>query len=98
MNADALVASMSPEIYQKLSTAVETGKWLDGLPITEEQRETCMQAVMIYQAKILKPDQHMTISEDGEVIHKSRQQLKNEMSQNSPSASSTIARFKKNDF
>lgn len=98
MNADALVASMSPETYQKLSEAVETGKWLDGSPLTEAQRESCMQAVMIYQAKVLKPDQHMTISEDGEVIHKTRQQFKNELSQHSPSASSTIARFKKNDF
>jgi len=98
MDANALVASMSPEIYQKLTVAVETGKWLDGSPITDAQRESCMQAVMIYQATILKPDQHMTISEDGEVIHKSRQQLQNELSGHSPSASSTIARFKKNDF
>ena len=98
MNVDALVASMSPETYQKLSEAVETGKWLDGSPITEAQRESCMQAVMIYQAKILKPDQHMTISEDGEVIYKSRRQLENEFSTSSSSSTSTIARFKKNDF
>ena len=98
MNVDALVASMSPEIYQKLSAAVETGKWLDGAPITEAQRESCMQAVMIYQAKVLKPNQHMTISEDGDVIYKSRQQLENELSAQSSSTSSTIARFKQNDF
>ncbi len=98
MNVEALVASMSPDVYEKLLQAVETGKWLDGSPITDIQRESCMQAVMLYQAKILKPDQHMTISEDGEVIHKSRQQLKAEMSQNTPEETNTIARFKKNDF
>lgn len=92
MNVDALVQSMTPEVYEKLRAAVETGKWLDGTPLDSAQREHSMQAVMLYQAKMLDMNQHMTVSNDGEIIHKSRQQLKNELQQD------TIVRFKQNDF
>lgn len=93
MNIDALVASMTPDIYAKLLQAVETGKWLDGTPLNDAQRESSMQAVMLYQSKILQTDQHMTVGKDGEIVHKSRQQLKNELAQQD-----SIARFTKNDF
>ncbi|MDO6692395.1 DUF1315 family protein [Aliiglaciecola sp. 3_MG-2023] len=93
MSIDALVSSMTKETYEKLLQAVETGKWLDGLPLTESQRESSMQAVMMYQAKVLKLDQHMTLNADGQINHKSRQQLKEQFApQNS------IARFKQDDF
>lgn len=93
MNVDALLSSMSPQVYEKLLGAVETGKWLDGKPLSESQRETCLQAIMIYQSKVLKNNQHMTVGANGEIIHKSRQQLKNELAQDS-----SIARFKQDDF
>ena len=40
MDSNALLTSMSEPVYQKLLQAVETGKWLDGSPLTEQQRET----------------------------------------------------------
>jgi uncharacterized protein YeaC (DUF1315 family) len=97
MPSDALLQAMTPEIYDKLRIAVETGKWLDGSPLTEQQRSTSMQAVMLYQAKVLKPDQHMMIGGNGEIVHKSRQQFKQELSPdiNEPQ---TIARFKQHDI
>ncbi len=93
MNPEMLLKSMTPEVYQKLLQAVETGKWQDGNPLTEGQRETTMQAVMLYQAKILKSDQHMTVGANGEIVQKSRQQFKQELNDKN-----TIARFTENDI
>ena len=92
-----LVAAMTSEIYEKLRDAVEIGKWLDGSPLTEQQRDTSMKAVMLYQAKVLKSDQHMTVGENGEIVQKSRQQLQKDMSQD-PIKTQTIARFKQDDI
>ncbi len=38
MNLDDIINSMTPEVYQRLSTAVELGKWPDGVTLTEEQK------------------------------------------------------------
>lgn len=97
MDTTALLTSMSEPVYQKLLQAVETGKWLDGSPLTEQQRETSMQAVMFYQAKFLKSDQHMTVGPDGEIVHRSRESLLQELKQNSTNTQ-TIARFKQDDL
>ena len=72
MNIEALLASMTPEIYERLRQAVETGKWPDGTPLNEEQKASSMQAVMLYQAKIEKSSEHMTVGESGEIVHKSK--------------------------
>ncbi|MBJ2136154.1 DUF1315 family protein [Paraglaciecola chathamensis] len=93
MNPEMLLKSMTPEVYQKLLQAVETGKWLDGNRLTEAQRETTMQAVMLYQAKVLKSEQHMTVGSSGEIVQKSRQQFKQELNDKN-----TIARFTENDI
>ena len=93
MDAKALVQAMTPEVYENLRTAVETGKWPDGTPLTEAQKEHSMQAVLMYQAKVLDSDQHMTVNGQGEIVHKSRQQLKQQFQ-----TESDIARFKQDDF
>jgi len=97
MDNNALLTSMSEPVYQKLMQAVETGKWLDGSPLTEQQRETSLQAVMYFQAKTLKSDQHMTVGPDGEIVHRSRESLQQELKQNSNNIQ-TIARFKQDDL
>ena len=93
MDIDALVKSMSQQTYERLLQAVETGKWLDGSELSEAQKESSLQAVMMYQAKILNLDEHMMINNEGEINHKSRQQFKNEFAQQV-----SIARFKQDDF
>ena len=102
MDATQLVQSMTPAVYEKLLQAVETGKWLDGSPLTEQQREVSMQAVMLYQATVLKSDEHMTIGASGDIVHKSRQELKKQFAQGpdtqQPVQDNTIARFKQDDF
>ena len=48
MDYQQLVKSMTPEIYQNLKDAVERGKWPDGKAVSREQREHCMQAMIIW--------------------------------------------------
>lgn len=62
MNLDDIINSMTPEVYQRLSTAVELGKWPDGVTLTEEQKENCLQLVMLWQARHNTEAQHMTIN------------------------------------
>ncbi|WP_313449420.1 YeaC family protein [Pseudescherichia sp.] len=78
MEINELVASMTPEVYQRLATAVETGKWPDGVALTPEQKENSMQLVMLWQARHNTDAQHMTINTNGQMVMKSKQQLKEE--------------------
>lgn len=75
---DALLAAMTPDVYQRLATAVETGKWPDGVALTAEQREHCLQLVMLWQAQHNETPQHMTIGKGGEMVTKTKRQLKEE--------------------
>ncbi len=83
MNIEQLVAGMTPEIFINLQTAVETGKWANGQSLTDEQKDNALQAVMLYQAKIAKTNEHMTIGENGEMVHKSKSELRRELSEES---------------
>lgn len=76
MNVDELVNSLTPEVYQRLATAVELGKWPDGVALTSEQKENSLQLVMLWQARHNTDAQHMTIDTNGQMVMKSKQQLK----------------------
>ncbi|NUL35382.1 YeaC family protein [Kosakonia sacchari] len=76
MNLDQIVNSMTPEIYLRLVTAVELGKWPDGVALTQEQKENSLQLVMLWQARNNTQAQHMTIDTNGQMVMKSKQQLK----------------------
>lgn len=80
MNSElnAMVEAMTPEIYQRLVTAVEIGKWPDGVALTEEQKEHCMQLVMLWQAHHNHQPQHMSIGAGGELVTRSKRELKEE--------------------
>ncbi|ANE77287.1 YeaC family protein [Dickeya solani] len=76
MQLDDLINSMTPEIYQRLVTAVELGKWPDGVTLTAEQKENALQMVMLWQARNNAEADHMTINTRGEIEMKSKQELK----------------------
>jgi uncharacterized protein YeaC (DUF1315 family) len=78
VNVDELVNSLTPEVYQRLVTAVELGKWPDGVALTTEQKENSLQLVMLWQARHNTDAQHMTIDTNGQMVMKSKQQLKEE--------------------
>nr|WP_086938133.1 DUF1315 family protein [Thaumasiovibrio occultus] len=80
MDIENILAAMTPEIYQKLLYACETGKWADGVALTPEQREQAMQAVMLYQSRNNHDADHMTVATDGEIRFKSKRELKAEWS------------------
>lgn len=53
MNIEQMLNTLTPEIVEKLKTAVEIGKWPNGVALTKEQRQTCMQAVLVWEHKHL---------------------------------------------
>ncbi len=76
MDANQLVNAITPEAYKRLVFAVETGKWPEGTLLTQEQRDSCMQAVMLYQSKHNQDADHMTVGVGGEMVFKSKAELK----------------------
>ena len=59
MDYQKMIASMTPETYRSLRRAVELGKWPDGSPLTPEQRENAMQAVIAWGEKHLEASQRV---------------------------------------
>lgn len=82
MNTEQLVSTITLEAYERLLYAVETGKWPDGTVLTKEQRDNCMQAVMLYQSKHNTEAEHMTVAAGGELSLKSKSELKKVFSNN----------------
>lgn len=78
MELDEMIATMTPEVYQRLATAVETGKWADGVALTPGQKENSLQLVMLWQARHNDEPQHMSVGKGGEMVMKSKKQLKEE--------------------
>ena len=76
MEIDDLLSAMTPEVYRRLVTAVELGKWADGVPLTESQKGSSLQLVMIWQSRHNEDPEHMTIGVNGEISLKSKQALK----------------------
>lgn len=50
---EALLASITPEVHDKLKRAVELGRWENGERLTQEQRDLCLQAVIAYDERHL---------------------------------------------
>ena len=51
MDFKCLIDRITPEIYENLKQAVELGKWPNGEPLSKEQRESCLQAVIAWDIK-----------------------------------------------
>ena len=81
MDAEQLINAITPEAYERPLYAVETGKWPEGTPLSQEQRDSCMQAVMLYQSKHNAEAQHMTVAQGGEISFKSKAELKKQFKQ-----------------
>lgn len=94
MQYDDVVKAMSPEIYERMVQAVETGRWPDGQKLTAEQLENAMELVMVYQARCLQQDDHFSIGPTGELVMKTKGDLRSELRMR---AEADIARFTIND-
>jgi len=49
MDIEQLIASMTPEIYNNMKTALELGRWGDGRTVTPEQKEYTLEAMIRYE-------------------------------------------------
>lgn len=49
MTYEELIERLDPAVYQNLRRAIELGKWPDGRRVTDEQRRTCLEAVIHYE-------------------------------------------------
>ena len=101
MDIIKLVDEMSEELYLRLKHAGETGKWPDGVAVDKAQREHALQLSMAYQARHLNSDQMLTVGADGQLVTKTKRQLKAEFTADNSSdpvldpknSSNNIARF-----
>ena len=101
MDIIKLVDQMSYDLYLRLKNAAETGKWPEGVAVNKAQREHALQLSMAYQARHLNADQMLNVGADGELVTKTKRELKaqfqsaNKPEQNTADAQSpnNIARF-----
>ena len=59
MNYQEMIDTLSPEMYERLRQALETGKWPDGRSLTNQQKEDTMQAVIAWGNKHLPPERRI---------------------------------------
>jgi uncharacterized protein len=53
----SVVRQLTPEIYENMRRAVELGRWPDGRVVTPQQKETCMQAMIAWEAEHVPEEQ-----------------------------------------
>lgn len=56
MTLDDLIRSINPEIYGNLKTAVELGRWPNGVRLTNEQVSLCLEAILHYEVSNNVPE------------------------------------------
>ncbi|PHR66918.1 YeaC family protein [Pseudidiomarina marina] len=88
MQFDDLVSSITPDTFERLLQAVELGKWPDGVKLSDQQREHCIQLVMAYQARYCPSDEAFRIGADGQLVTRSKRDMKAELK-----GENTIASF-----
>ncbi len=93
MNLDALLNGLTPEMYERLRHGAETGKWPDGTPLEQAQRDHAVQIVMLYQSKVEQSNQQFTVGSDGQIVQKSKAELKKSFA-----TDKEIVRFNETEF
>ena len=87
-----VIDEMPEEVYLRLLSASELGKWDDGTVLTQPQRESTLQVVMLYQARKLQQTEHFTIGAGGNINELSKSELKKQFK------GEPIAEFKEADL
>jgi uncharacterized protein YeaC (DUF1315 family) len=97
MSINELVKNLTPDVFDNLRTAVELGKWPDGNPLSDEQKQNTLQLVMAYQSQVLKSTEHFTVGADGQIVNRKKSDLQNQYKEKTDDAEG-IARFKHDDI
>ena len=82
MDLHNTINTMSKDMYVRLKSAAETGKWPEGTVVDEAQRATALQLIMAYQSIHENSDEMLTIGNDGHIVEKNKRQLKAEFPSN----------------
>ena len=53
MLTEEFLQALDKDIVERFKRAIELGKWPDGRVLTAEQKQTCMQAVIVFEHKNL---------------------------------------------
>lgn len=97
MKFEDLIASISGETFERLVSAVETGRWPDGATLSDAQKEQTLQLIIAYQAKYLPGDEAFRVGADGQLITKTKQEMRASLSgrevSNKTNIENSIARF-----
>jgi uncharacterized protein YeaC (DUF1315 family) len=59
MEYQDLLKQLGPEVYASFKRALELGRWPDGQPLTDDQRNHCMQAIIAYDQIHLPAEQRV---------------------------------------
>lgn len=59
MDYEQLIDSLTPDVVERLRRGVETGRWPDGRPVTAEQRENSLQAIIAWEQRRLPEEQRV---------------------------------------
>lgn len=62
---ERMLEALTPEIVDGFRLAIEIGKWPDGRRVSDEQRATCMQAVIAWEHKHLPENQRTGFIDKG---------------------------------
>ena len=60
-----VIAGMGRDVYDRMVTALETGRWPDGRAVSPEQRAHAMQAVIAWGRQHLPEDQRVGFIDRG---------------------------------
>ncbi|MEM6486313.1 MAG: DUF1315 family protein [Pseudomonadota bacterium] len=67
------IKAMTPDLVERLRTAVATGRWPDGRPLTQHQRENSLQAIIAWEKANLPENQRTGyVKPKAEVIEERR--------------------------
>lgn len=50
---EVMLEQLTPEMIERIKSAIEIGKWPDGSSVKAEQLEHCMQLLILYEARNL---------------------------------------------
>ena len=56
MDVDKMLQAMTPDIHDSFKRTIEIGKWPNGEVLSQQQKETCMEAIISYGERYL-PEQ-----------------------------------------
>lgn len=80
-NLTEYARNISPSLYRQLKLAVETGRWSDGRPLSEQQNADSLQLVMAYQSLFNDHPDHFSIAKGGQIHMQNKKELKAKFAQ-----------------